>query len=49
MDWEQIRVLLDVARMANDHPKLHGIRNAALDVLEAHVAELPAGAAEEEE
>jgi len=34
MDWEQIRVLLDVARMANDHPKLHNLRNAALDQLE---------------
>jgi hypothetical protein len=49
MDWDQVKTLLDVARMANDHPKLHGLRNAALDELEAHMTELPAGAAEEEE
>lgn len=49
MDWEQVKTLLDVARMANDHPKLHALRNAALDALEAHIGDIPQGEAGEEE
>lgn len=35
MTWNQVLVLLHIAQMSNDFPKLHGLRNAALEALEA--------------
>jgi hypothetical protein len=41
MDWEKALTLLHVATMSNDFPKLHHLRNAALDELATMDAEEP--------
>jgi hypothetical protein len=41
VDWDKVLTLLHIATAANDFPKLHGLRNAALTELETMSAEEP--------
>jgi hypothetical protein len=41
MDWDKVLTLLHIATAANDFPKLHALRNAALDELEALSSQEP--------
>jgi len=41
MDWDKVLTLLHAATIANDFPKLHHIRNAAMAELEAMDAQEP--------
>ena len=35
MRWDQVLTLLHIAEVTNNYPKLHSLRNKALDALEA--------------
>ena len=35
MRWEQVLTLLHIAHMTNEYPRLHDLRNAALDRLQS--------------